>query len=136
MRASGDANLPRMPRSLIMAASAIFMAILGIAATFAPHELLTRLGTTATPALALAIQLLGALYLGFAMLNWTARHSLIGGIYNRPAAMGNVLHFTAGALALIKGAAGTEFIVLAVFYALFAVAFGWVMMSSPVAREG
>lgn len=120
-----------------MAASAVFMAILGVAATFAPDELLTRLGATATPALALTLQLLGALYLGFAMVNWTARQSLIGGIYNRPVAMGNVLHFTAGALALIKGAPGVEFMVLAAFYALFAVAFGWVLMTSPVssARE-
>ena len=124
-----------MPRRIIMAASAIFMALLGLAATFAPHELLGRLGTAATPALALTIQLLGALYLGFAMLNWTAKQSLIGGIYNRPIALGNLLHFLAGALALIKGAAaaGIAYIVLAVLYAAFAAAFAWVMFTTPVA---
>jgi hypothetical protein len=115
-----------------MAVSAAFMAILGVAATFAPDELLPRLGAPATPALTLAIQLLGALYLAFAILNWTARQSLIGGIYNRPVALGNMLHFTAGALALIKGAAGTELVALAALYALFAVAFGWVLFTSPV----
>ncbi|HEY0155775.1 MAG TPA: hypothetical protein VGF28_00635 [Thermoanaerobaculia bacterium] len=121
-----------MWRRLIMAVSAAFMAILGVAATFAPDELLPRLGAPATPALTLAIQLLGALYLAFAILNWTARQSLIGGIYNRPVALGNMLHFTAGALALIKGAAGTELVALAALYALFAVAFGWVLFTSPV----
>ncbi len=121
-----------MSRSLIMGASAAFMALPGAAATFAPPELLARLGATATPALALVVQLLGALYLAFAALNWTARQSLIGGIYNRAVALGNLLHFVAGALALIKGGAGGEFIVLAVLYALFAVAFAWVLFTSPV----
>ena len=123
-----------MSRRIIMAASALFMALLGIAATFAPDELLVRLGTTATPALALAIQLLGALYLGFAILNWTAQQSLIGGIYNRPVVIGNLLHFLAGALSLLKGGAGTPLLALAVPYALFAAAFAWVMFTSPVAR--
>lgn len=123
-----------MPRRIIMVASAVFMGILGLAAMFAPQELLGRLGTTATPALALTIQLLGALYLGFAMLNWAAQQSLIGGIYNRPIALANLLHFLSGALALMKGApaAGTPCIVLAVLYAAFASSFAWVMFTSPV----
>ena len=121
-----------------MAASALFMAFLGIAATFAPHELLAWLGTAATPALALLIQLLGALYLGFAMVNWSARQSLIGGIYNRPVALGNLLHFLAGALALLKGAgAGTApLLALTVLYAIFALAFAWLMFTSPVTAPG
>jgi hypothetical protein len=35
------------------------------------------------------------------MLNWMARANRIGGIYSRPVAMGNFLHFTMGALVLL-----------------------------------
>ena len=118
-----------------MAASAVLQAVLGLAATFAPDELLRHFGYPAGGVLPLLIQLLGALYLGFAIINWMAKDSLIGGIYNRPVALGNLLHFTAAALALAKGAARgaatAEVIALAVIYAVFAVLFAVVMFTSP-----
>lgn len=121
---------------LVMISSALFMAVTGLAATFAPQEIAARLVVHAGKLLALEIQLLGALLLGFAMLNWMARESLIGGIYNRPVAIGNLMHFTIGALALVKGVlAGprtTAMIVMAVLYALFAIAFGKIVFTSPV----
>jgi hypothetical protein len=120
----------------VMLASAVFMAALGLIGTFLPHELLAKLHVQENAVLALVIQLAGALYIAFAMLNWTAKDSLIGGIYNRPALLGNVLHFTAGAMALIKGAfAGhgdPSVIAGASIYALFALAFGNLMFTSPV----
>lgn len=120
-----------MNTRLVMAASAVFMAILGLAATFAPQEI-----ARVTGALPLAIQLLGALYLGFAMQNWMAKDSLIGGIYNRPIAIGNLTHFTVAALALVKVALRfpPDRIVLglAIAYAICAIAFAMVMFRSPV----
>ena len=83
-----------------MTASALVMGALGLAATFLPQEIAAYLGASTT--LPLLIQILGALYLGFAMLNWMARTSLIGGIYSRPVASGNLVHFVVGALALAK----------------------------------
>ncbi len=119
-----------------MAASAVLLAILGLAATFAPDEVLRSLGHATGGVLPLIVQLLGALYLGFAILNWSAKDSLIGGIYNRPVALGNFLHFVAGALALGKGLSRgvmtPEVAVLAAVYAAFAVLFGIVMFTSPV----
>ena len=47
-------------------------------------------------------QACGVLYLGFAILNWMAKDDLIGGIYSRPVAMGNFLHFFTIAMALVK----------------------------------
>ena len=85
-----------------MTASALVMAALGLAATFLPQEIAAYLGASTT--LPLLIQILGALYVAFAMLNWTAKDSLIGGIYNRPIAIGNLVHFLIAALALGKGA--------------------------------
>lgn len=122
-----------MSTKLILSASAIVMGAAGVAGTFAPHEVLRALGMPATGFAPLLMQLLAALLFGFAMVNWLARGSLIGGIYNRPLAVGNVAHFTIGALALVKGStAGEGNVIVTVVYVLFAIAFGMVMMRSPV----
>lgn len=76
-----------------MSASAAFMGILGIAASFFSHEVL----------------------------------ALIGGIYNRPLAFGNMLHFTVVAITLVKVALACEQAALWVFttlYLVFSVWFG------------
>jgi hypothetical protein len=119
---------------LVMGGSAVAMVIPGLAGTFAPHELLRALGIPASGALPVVVQLTAALYLGFAMLNWMARDSLIGGIYNRPVAIGNLVHFVVGALALLKYVRSAPPLLLGVtvVYAVFAIAFGMVMFTSPV----
>ncbi|HEX6084961.1 MAG TPA: hypothetical protein VF266_10585 [Thermoanaerobaculia bacterium] len=116
---------------LVMGGSAVAMFVAGLAGTFAPHELLRYAGLAATGALPVMVQLTAALYLGFAMLNWMAKDSLIGGIYNRPVAIGNLVHFVVGALALLKYAAAAP---LTIAYALFALAFAKVVFTSPVKR--
>lgn len=122
-----------MNTRLVMLASAVFMGALGLAATFAPQEIAARLH--ATP---LAIQLLGALYLGFAMQNWMAKESLIGGIYGRPIAIGNLVHFVVAALALVKIAlrlpSDRVVLGLTIAYAVFAIAFGMMLFRSPVQK--
>jgi hypothetical protein len=119
-----------------MSTSALVMAVPGLAATFMPHEILGWLGVAPAPVLPLMVQILGALYLAFAMLNWMARGSLIGGIYNRPVALGNFLHFAVGALTLVKvllaGHAEVAIWIASAIYALFAVWFGLVLFGSPV----
>lgn len=125
-----------MNTRLVMAASALVLGALGLSATFLPQEIAAYLGVPAEGALPLLIQVLGALYFAFAMQNWTAKDSLIGGIYNRPIALANLVHFVVGALALAKGAfahpADTVIIAFAVVYALFAIAFGMIFFTSPV----
>jgi hypothetical protein len=111
------------------------MALAGLALSFAPAEVLAAFGVTAIPALVVFAQLTGALYLGFAILDWMARESTIGGIYNRPLALGNFLHFLVGALALLKAASRgsgsiTEWVAVGV-YSLFALGFGAVLFGSP-----
>jgi hypothetical protein len=114
-----------------MSVSSIVLGLAGIVASFAPQELLAALNLPATPPLPVVIQLLGALYFSFALINWTARASIIGGIYARPISLGNFAHFTVGALALAKyqlsdGATAWLFVVLIV-YAVFAIIFGWLV---------
>ena len=126
-----------MNTKLLMASSALAMAAAGIAGSFLPHELLGWLGVTQNGILPIVMQLYAALLLGFAAVNWMGKESLIGGIYNRPVAVGNLMHFVIGAITLIKyiiggGALPLHVIVAASLYALFAVGFAVVMFGSPV----
>jgi hypothetical protein len=125
-----------MTTKLLMSTSALVMAIPGLASTFMPHEILGWLGVPQITVLPLLLQIMGALYLAFAMLNWMARGSLMGGIYNRPVALGNFLHFAVGAITLAKvllaGHANAGLWIASAVYAFFAVWFGLVMFGSPV----
>jgi hypothetical protein len=113
----------------LMASAAIAFAAAGLACTFAPRELLAAAGAgdKAAAGLVLGVQALGAAWLGFALLDWHARGAPFGGIYGRPVALGNFLHFTVIAMALAKQAWAVPVmpgIAAAVLAAGFALAFG------------
>lgn len=125
-----------MNTNILMISSCIFLSVLGITFTFIPEEIISSLSVTPNPISTLSLQLLGALYLGFAMLNWMAKGSLIGGIYNRPIAIGNFMHFAVGALTLIKIITKihthSEMVIsLTVAYFVFAILFGYVFRTNP-----
>lgn len=125
-----------MNTKVLMISSCIFLGALGIALTFLPDEIISNLSITPNPITTLSLQLLGALYLGFAMLNWMAKGSLIGGIYNRPIAIGNFMHFAVGAMALIKiitkiNTNTAVVIALTAFYSVFALLFAYVFRTNP-----
>ncbi|MEJ2171150.1 MAG: hypothetical protein ACO22K_02605 [Woeseiaceae bacterium] len=122
----------------LMISSALFLAILGLLTSFAPLEVLSRHGTTPDNATLLLIQMMGALYLGFAILNWTARGVIIGGIYSRPLALGNFLHFAMVGVMLTKAAIVHGAVPLAISaftFSFFAAWFGLVLFRSPVPKE-
>jgi hypothetical protein len=118
-----------------MRASALVLGLLGAAGAFAPDELLGWLDAPALPLLVLLVQFLGALYLGFAGLNWMARDNLIGGIYSRPVAVGNLLHFLTAGLAALKLLASTPYLpglwLFTLIYAAFAAGFAIVLFRHP-----
>lgn len=120
-----------MKTRALMAASSVFLAILGVAALFAPDEILRAANVPSSPLLAPLVQLCAALLLGFAMTNWMVKGSRVGGIYNRPIAIGNLLHFAVGAITLdrfaLHGHEAWPAIALASIYTLFAVGFGAVV---------
>lgn len=130
-------NAP-MNTKVLLGTSALAMGVAGIAGSFLPEEALRALGIAPEGVLPVIVQLLAALLFAFAMVNWTARGSLIGGIYNRPVAIGNLTHFVIGALALVKAAIAasphrTILAIVATIYVLFAIAFTAVFFRSPVA---
>ena len=118
-----------------MRASVVFLGALGASATFLPQEILVRAGTPPIGFSVVLVQISGALYLGFAMLNWMAQGNLIGGIYGRPVAIGNLAHFTIAALVLLKsilaGQRAPEVIVGAAAYTVFAILFAIIAFGHP-----
>lgn len=85
-----------------MAASALLLAALGAGLLFAGDVLGAALfGMPVPPAL---VSLLGMALFGFALMNWTAKGSALGGIYGRAVLVGNQVHFLGGTLILLTSA--------------------------------
>jgi hypothetical protein len=123
-----------MATRILMVTSAAFLALVGLAESFVPEKVLEIHGTVPDNATLLIVQMMGAIYLGFAFLNWMARGVLIGGIYARPIAIGNFLHFGMVAVMLTKAAVVYEAAPLAMsafVYSVFAVGFGVVLFTTP-----
>ena len=127
-----------MPTRVLMMGSAVFLALLGLFTSFFPYEVLSLHGTEPDGPTILLIEMMGALYLGFAILNWTARGVIIGGIYARPLALGNFLHFAMVAVMLTREAIDHGVVQLATSAAVFgafALGFGVVLFRPPVPRR-
>ncbi len=125
-----------MNTRLLMISSAVILGATGILLIFMPEEVahFFKFAETAT----ILFQILGALYFGFAMLNWTAKANLIGGIYSRPVCIANFTHFSVGGLALIKMVLHHNYepVTLSgtILYLIFAVFFGYVFFTTPNSR--
>ena len=126
-----------MNTKLLMSLSAAVIGITGIILTLFPREFAIFFKIADTNIILL--QVLGGLYFGFGMLNWTAKANLTGGIYSRPVAMGNFTHFVIVALALLKFATRNTtnpyIWIAAILYLVFAILFGMVLFTSPVMKS-
>lgn len=128
-----------MNTKFLMIASALVMGIAGICFTFLPDEIINYAGYTSTGLNSLSLQILGALYLAFAILNWMAKSNLIGGVYSKPVALGNFAHFFIAGITIIRSAFANETVVAlwigAIIYSIFAVTFGMVAFGNPIKKE-
>ena len=125
-----------MKTKFLMTSSALFCGIIGTLLLFLPIEIAEYLSIEPTIITILFLKILSAIYFGFGILNWTAKGTLIGGIYNKPIVLGNLLHFAVGAIELIKVIfniqAHKEIIIfLTVFYVIFALLFAYVIKTNP-----
>lgn len=123
-----------LPPRFVMVSSSLCLALAGAALLFAPVATLTALGMPAgEPLLA---QILAAAYLGAAGTNWTARGSIIGGIYARPVSFGNFVHFAVGATTLAAGLRhgehGPAYFAVLLLYCVFGAFFGVLLFNGPV----
>ena len=129
-------QVKKMPTKLVMTISALFLAVIGISLSFLPNEIILYLGIVSTKPFQLILQILGALFFAFSMLNWMVRDGVIGGIYNRPTVVANFTHFVIGALALIKGVMANHdlpytYWILAGVYTMFGLLFGLILFRNP-----
>ncbi len=125
-----------MNTKVLMTATSIFLGITGLVLTFIPEEILLVFDIGNNPITQIMLQLMGAAYVGFGYLNWMIRGALIGGIYNKPIATGNFMHFLVGAFALVKFAmtdnSHQEIIwILAIAYSIFSISFFIVFRANP-----
>jgi hypothetical protein len=120
-----------MSTKIWMTSCSLILALAGMFALFAPDVLLSALSASITTHLLVFVQLLGALYFSFALMNWTAKDSAIGGIYARPVSLGNFSHFLSGTLILTKYLLSNEFSLATglvwLVYTIFAVYFYWLV---------
>jgi len=129
-----------MNTKILMTSSALFLAIIGILLSFLPNEIVDYLNVQPNIITILFLKILSALYLGFGILNWMAKGTLIGGIYNRPIAIGNLMHFGVGAIALVKVVSNIQIhsviiISLTIVYVIFAILFAYVFRTNPTKTE-
>ncbi|MFT4805972.1 MAG: hypothetical protein ACI9YE_003202, partial [Psychroserpens sp.] len=108
--------------------------------SFLPNEIIDYLNIEPNIISTLFLKIMSALYLGFGILNWMAKGTLIGGIYNRPIAIGNLMHFGVGAIALVKAATNIQthseiIISLTIVYMIFALLFVYVFRANPTKIE-
>jgi hypothetical protein len=125
-----------MNTNILMTSSALFLAIIGILLSFLPTEIMDYLNVEPNTITSLFLKIMSALYLGFGILNWMAKGTLIGGIYNRPIAIGNLMHFGVGAIALVKVATKIQIyseiiISLTAVYVIFALLFVYTFRTNP-----
>jgi hypothetical protein len=136
---SWQTALITMKTTALMTLSTIFMAVLGLIFTFAPDQAMGYFTLEPTAFVLLLIQVCGAMYLGFAMLNWMVRSGLTGGIYNRPVVVANLLHFVIVTLVLLRGVLGGQrsgvFVIGVCCYAVFAIWFGLALFTHPVKKQ-
>lgn len=119
-----------------MASSAVLLGFSGILLTFFPEELSAILVRSGNETLSIFIQIIGAMYFAFGMLNWMSRKSRIGGIYNRPIAIANMTHFMMVGITLTKlKLANSElpvgFWVIVLIYLFFAAVFIKILFTTP-----
>ena len=129
-----------MTTKIVMTSSALFLAIIGILLSFLPNEIADYLNIEPNIITILFLKIMSAFYLGFGILNWMGRGTLIGGIYNKPIAIGNLMHFGVGAIALVKVVSHIQehseiFISLAIMYVLFAILFAYIFRTNPIKTE-
>lgn len=128
-----------MNTKIIMTMSAVTLGAAGIFLIFMPDTILGQLDIDINKSALILVQIMGALYFAFGMLNWITKASLIGGIYNRPIAVANFTHFLIAGLALIKGLISNPnsshiIWIVGVIYFIFGVFFGVILLRHPISE--
>lgn len=119
-----------MNTKLLMTSSSLAFGLAGMVALFVPEAFLPG-ELSGDSQISVLVQLMGTLYFSFALMNWTAKDSAIGGIYARPVSLANFAHFFSGTLLLTRYQLSNELnvytLAVLVIYAIFAALFYWLV---------
>ena len=120
----------------LMTVTAALQFVLAVLLMFLPDELVEMMNFSNEPILPLILQIMGAAYLGMAMLNWMTKQQLLGGIYGKPVTILNFTHFSVSGITLIKALnlSSQLFIpvlILATLYTVLSLGFGYLMFRTP-----
>lgn len=130
--------MTRRPSVLLTAAAAVDL-LVALPLLFAPVEVLRALGAGPSRLEPLLAQLLATALFGLGLLNWTSRHSTIGGIHGRPLVVSNLAHSFAAAMTLGRFVSGgprePALLVLLLLQAALAAAFGYALFARPAAAH-
>jgi threonine/homoserine/homoserine lactone efflux protein len=126
-----------MNSKTVMTACSIILGATGIMLTFAPDMALLYLKMEKDSASMLLVQVIGGLYFGYSMLNWMTKGNLMGGIYNRPIAIGNFTHFLVAGLAIVKSLRSNPELpktlwVVGTIYMIFGLLFAAILFRHPI----
>lgn len=128
-----------MNTKYLMISASIVLGAIGIVLSFLPDEIIRLLSSNPDRVILLVLQLTGALYVGFSLMNWMARRNIIGGVYSRPLVVGNFAHFFVAGMALIKFALSGQALAilwaLAGIYIIFAICFGFLLFKHPARKN-
>ncbi len=124
--------------SALVSLYAVVLLMAGVGLLFAPEAFSPIAEGTASQPLVLA-QLIGAALLGFGTASWTARKTILGGIYGRAVVVGNQMFAFVGALVLLKSVPATPtpaFWGLLLVLALGAALYSVLLFRSPKMPRG
>jgi hypothetical protein len=121
-----------MSPKILLTSAALVYVIIGIVLLFFPDEIVMWISADATAVIPL--QLTSAGLLSLAMLNWTGRSAIYGGIYGRPILLANLMFTTIFSATLIRAVSdkviGSAAWGLVVLFSLLVLAF-FILMRSP-----
>jgi hypothetical protein len=124
---------------IVSRASAVFLAVVGLALLFASDSIVPRLLPGSANGSEVIGQLLGGAWIGAAALNWLSKSALIGGIYNRAVVSANGLLYFVAAMSLIRpllrGGASTVLWIAFAPIAVFAAVYMWLLFRGPYQRD-
>lgn len=95
-----------MISSFVSRVSAALLSVGGLALLFASDVLLPAVVPGFPPSAGWLGQMLGAAWLGVAVLNWLQRDAVLGGIYGRPVVLANLALYFVSALSLLRALPG------------------------------
>lgn len=121
---------------IVLLFTAIVNGALGLLISFFPEETLQTLAVETNGMSLLLMKILGAMFLGFAAINYFSKDSMIGGIFNRPLLIGNLLYHgvVAGQLTKYVLRHGMENQIIAltfIFYVILFLGFVKIFVSPP-----